>query len=127
MSGLGVIIMLGRFWRRANWQGALAALIITPTVSLALSSVPAIKTHLGDATIPATLAGVLAHVIVSLLFPPPKRSFEEVAEALSREREAIEGRAPDGDGGSDPHDLAGSPKPTTVGAGHASSAPSNSP
>ena len=27
MSGLGVVILLGRFWPRANWRGALAALI----------------------------------------------------------------------------------------------------
>ena len=35
MSGLGVIILLGRFWKRSTWQGALAALITTPAVSLA--------------------------------------------------------------------------------------------
>jgi SSS family solute:Na+ symporter len=99
MSGLGVIILLGRFWRRATWQGALAALITTPAVSLALMSVPAIKQHLGDATIPATAAGLFAHLVVSLLSPPPRRTFEEVAEALSREREAIEGQEPQGGGG----------------------------
>jgi solute:Na+ symporter, SSS family len=98
MSGLGVIILLGRFWRRSTWQGALAALITTPTVSLALMSVPAIKQHLGDATIPATAAGVLAHVVVSLLSPRPSLTFEEVAETLSREREAIEGSTPHGGG-----------------------------
>jgi SSS family solute:Na+ symporter len=100
MSGLGVIILLGRFWKRATWEGALAALIATPAVSLALMSVPWIKNNLGDGTIPATLAGVLAHVVVSLLSPPPQLGFEDVAEALSREREAIEGPSPEKAAGS---------------------------
>jgi SSS family solute:Na+ symporter len=106
MSGLGVIIILGRFWRRATWQGALAALIATPAVSLALMNVSWIKTHLGDATIPATLAGVVAHLIISWATPPKQRSFEEVAEALSREREAIEGKGVPEGAGVDPHRFA---------------------
>ena len=94
MSGLAVIIVLGRFWKRSTWQGALAALITTPAISLALMAVPAVKQNLGDGTIPATLAGLLAHIIVSSLTPPPQHGFEEVAEAMSREREAIEGPTP---------------------------------
>ena len=94
MSGLGVIILLGRFWKRSTWQGALTALIITPAVSLGLMSIPALAKSLGDATIPATLAGLLAHLIVSSLTPPPQRSFEDVATALARERQEIEGVSP---------------------------------
>ena len=37
------------------------------------------------------VAGALAQVVVSLLTPPTARSFEEVAEAMSRERQSIEG------------------------------------
>ena len=32
--GVAIIILLGWFWKRATWQGAVAALVITPTVSL---------------------------------------------------------------------------------------------
>ena len=71
MSGLAVIILVGRFWKRSNWQGALAALITTPVVSLILMCIPVIKHSLGNGAIPATLAGVLAQVVVSLLTPPP--------------------------------------------------------
>jgi hypothetical protein len=42
-------------------------------------------------TLPALLAGALALVGVSWLTPSRTRSFEQVAEALSHEREAIEG------------------------------------
>ena len=41
----------------------------------------AVMQVLGNPTIPATLAGALALVVVSLLTPPKQRSFEEVAEA----------------------------------------------
>ena len=87
MSGLGVIILLGRFWNRANWQGALAALVTTPAVSLVI-----IVMNLWDnPTLPAALAGVVALVVVSLLTPPRQRRFEEIAAVLTHERQAIEG------------------------------------
>ncbi|MDE3100154.1 MAG: sodium:solute symporter family protein [Verrucomicrobiota bacterium] len=85
MSGLGVIILLGRFWKRATWQGALAALIVTPVVSLVAME------FWSNPTLPATLAGVMAQVGVSLCTPPKRRTFEEVAEAMTRERQAVEG------------------------------------
>ena len=87
MSGLGVIVLLGRFWNRATWQGALAALVVTPAVSLAVM-------HFCDPTLPATLAGALALASVSLLTPPKQRSFEHVAEAMTLERQSIEGKLP---------------------------------
>jgi SSS family solute:Na+ symporter len=90
MSGLGVIILLGRFWKRANWQGALAALITTPLVALAVMYIPAQAKFWGDPTIPAVAAGLLAQIIVSLLTAPARLAFAEVAEAMDRERSAIE-------------------------------------
>jgi SSS family solute:Na+ symporter len=95
MSGLGVIILLGRLWRRSTWQGALAALIATPALSLAVKFIPAAAGLRENVIIPATLVGLLAHVVVSRLTPPPQRSFEEVAEALQHERQAIEGAVPE--------------------------------
>jgi SSS family solute:Na+ symporter len=94
MSGLAVIILLGRFWKRAAWQGALAALVTTPAVSLAVMFIPSQAKFWGNPTIPATVIGLIAHVVVSRLTPPQKRSFEEVAEAMTRERQAIEGASP---------------------------------
>ncbi len=96
MSGLAVIIVLGRFWRRATWQGALAALVTTPVVSLAVMFVPGQAAFWENPAIPATLAGLAAHVIVSGLTSPSPRGFEEIAELLSRERQAIEGELPGG-------------------------------
>jgi solute:Na+ symporter, SSS family len=93
MSGLAVIILLGRFWKRVTWQGALAALIATPAVSLVLMFVPAAVRFRDNTTIPATLAGLVAGVVVSALTPPPQSGFDEVATAMARDRQSIEGDA----------------------------------
>ena len=88
MSGLGVIILLGRFWKRSTWQGALAALVVTPLVSLALMRLTVVFRE--NPTIPAALAGLVAHVVTSLLTPRRQRTFEEIAAILAAERQSIE-------------------------------------
>jgi SSS family solute:Na+ symporter len=94
MSGLGVIILLGRFWKRSTWQGALAALVATPAVSLALKFIPAAAKLRANAIIPATVVGLLAHLVVSRLTPRSRRGFDQIAAALDHERQAIEGAPP---------------------------------
>jgi SSS family solute:Na+ symporter len=90
LSGLAVIIMLGRFWPRSTWQGALAALITTPAVSLAVMLIPGQAEFWDNPIIPATVAGLIAQVVVSVLTPPNTRRFEDLVEAMKRERQAIE-------------------------------------
>jgi solute:Na+ symporter, SSS family len=91
MSGLAVIILVARFWSRATWQGALAALITTPAVSLAVMFIPAQAAFWGNPTIPATVVGLIAHVIVSALTPRPTHRFDDIALVVGRERQNIEG------------------------------------
>jgi solute:Na+ symporter, SSS family len=91
MSGLAVIIFMGRFWKRSTWQGALAALVTTPVVSLAIIFIPALAHNWNEPIIPATVAGLVALIIVSVLTPGGRRSFEEVSEAMKTERDSIEG------------------------------------
>jgi SSS family solute:Na+ symporter len=106
MSGLGVVILLGRFWKRATRQGALAALISTPLVSLSIILTPTWAKFWGNPTIPAASAGLVAHVVVSLLTPGSKRSIEEIAEVLNQERQSIEGTSLHGRVASEqPHSL----------------------
>jgi len=94
MSGLAVIIVIGRFWRRATWQGALAALVTTPLVSLTIK-VGHLQTGLwNDPVILATAAGFLSHFAVSTMTPSNTRSFDEVAQMMTNERRAIEGESP---------------------------------
>jgi len=100
MSGMAVIILAGRFWKRATWQGALAALIVAPAVSLAVMFLPGILSMpipaqgagaiWGTPAIPAFIAGLAAHIVTSLLTPRRARTFEEVAAHMREAREAIE-------------------------------------
>lgn len=89
MSGLAIIIVLGRFWRRATWQGALAAQIVTPVVSLAVMFL--IPGSTWNNAVILAVPGIIVLIVVSLFTPPPSRSFAEVAAALTTERDAIEG------------------------------------
>ena len=91
MSGLAVIILLGRFWKRATWQGACVALLTAPVVSLAVMFIPGWVAIWKDPIIPASVGGMIAHVVVSLLSPPPRHSFDEIVQAMQRERASIEG------------------------------------
>jgi SSS family solute:Na+ symporter len=88
VSGLAVIILIGFFWRRATWQGALAALMTTPIVSLVVTWFPARPDFWKNPTLVGTLAGLAAHLVVSLLTPRQTRTFAQTAEALRHQREA---------------------------------------
>ncbi|HEV2207510.1 MAG TPA: sodium:solute symporter family protein [Verrucomicrobiae bacterium] len=91
MSGLAVIILVGRFWRRATWQGALAALVTTPLVSVTLKLAHFQLRLWNDPVVVATIAGFLAHFALSTLTAPTTRSFAEVAQSMANQRRAIEG------------------------------------
>ena len=93
MSGLAIIILLGRFWKRATWQGAVAALVITPTASLLGLFAPASVAWLHNALVP-TVVGVAGHVLVSSLTPPTQRSFQDVVTVMQQQRQGVEGESP---------------------------------
>jgi solute:Na+ symporter, SSS family len=90
MSGLGVIILIGRFWKRATWQGAAATLVVTPLVSLTVMRFWKSM----DPILPATAVGVVVQIVVSLLTPPRRFAFAQVAERMTKERQALEGNFP---------------------------------
>jgi SSS family solute:Na+ symporter len=90
MSGLAIIILAGRYWKRATWQGALTALIVTPVVSLGITFMQIEGGFWSTPAIPASIAGMIAHFAVSLMTPRSTHSFEEVVQEMHRVREAIE-------------------------------------
>lgn len=90
MSGLAVIILLGRFWSRATWQGALAALIAAPLVAVSLMIFPQAHGVLSDPGLTGAAAGLLAHVTFSLFSKPNATPFDETAAAMKRQRENLE-------------------------------------
>ena len=90
MSGLAIILVVGRYWKRATWQGALAALITTPVVSLAIMFLPIQSGFWGNAAIMSAIAGTIAHFAVSLSTPRRVDSFEDIVQELHQARKAIE-------------------------------------
>jgi solute:Na+ symporter, SSS family len=89
-GGLAVIIIVGRFWKRATWQGALAALITTPLTTLIIMFFPILPRFQDDPIIPATIIGVLAEILVSLMTKINPYTFDEIAKSMFSERQAIE-------------------------------------
>ena len=95
-GGLAVIVLMGRFWRRATWGGALATLIASAVVSSALIvlavAVPSTAAwwFVEQPIIPAAVIGLIAGVAASLMTFPGKVSFESVVAAMQRQRQSID-------------------------------------
>ncbi len=91
LSGLFVCAMLGRFWKRATWQGGMASLIGGATCALVVLNVSEWDAFWGNPTIPAVLAATAAGIVVSYLTPPNSVLPEEALRILAEERAAMEG------------------------------------
>ncbi|WP_435928116.1 sodium:solute symporter family protein [Dryocola sp. BD613] len=87
MSGLFICSILGRFWLRFNWQGALTALIGGAAVSIAVLLNESWMAYWGNPCIPSVLASLICAAIVTLVTPASKMSREEALEMITRERE----------------------------------------
>jgi SSS family solute:Na+ symporter len=90
MSGLFVCGLLGRFWRRFNWQGALAALAGGSLMSAAVMAIDGWTAYWSNPIIPAVASALLAGVVVSLITPACPISPKEALAHLDQEREQME-------------------------------------
>lgn len=88
MSGLFICSILGRFWLRFNWQGALAAMISGAIASVAVLVNADWMAYWGNPCIPSILASLGCAVVVTLVTPASKMSREEALEMITRERES---------------------------------------
>jgi SSS family solute:Na+ symporter len=91
-AGSAVIVLMGRFWKRATWQGAIAAKLIGAAVALLVRYHPVLKTTWSGyaSIIPPFFTALIAGVAVSLLTPKEVRSWDEVAEELAEQRQELE-------------------------------------
>jgi SSS family solute:Na+ symporter len=87
MSGMFVIALLGRFWPRLNWQGALAAMLAAVITSLLLISQSQWLAYWGNPCLPAVACAMLAAIAVSLLTPRCRISRAEALKLISAQRE----------------------------------------
>jgi len=91
LPGVGVTMLLGRFWRRATWQGAYSAVLAGTAFGLAVLLVPSfagwVKATFGGPAIPATALALAAGVVASLLSRPSSATEAERAAAVLAARE----------------------------------------
>lgn len=88
MSGLFICSMLGRFWTRFNWQGALAALLGGAGTSMAMLANDSWMSYWGNPCVPSVLASLICAVLITLVTPASRMSREEALEMITRERES---------------------------------------
>lgn len=90
MSGMCVVGLLGRFWPRYNWQGALASLLASAITAASISLNSVWNDYWGNPVLPALFAGFIAGAVVSMLTPPSSLSSEEALSWLQSERQQME-------------------------------------
>lgn len=90
MSGLCVCVMLGHFWPRFNWQGAITALVVSLCVSLAVIFIPTWQAFWSNPIIPAILASAIMAFIVTILTPVQTCSSGEALAILKAQREEMQ-------------------------------------
>lgn len=90
MSGLFACGVLGRFWLRYTWQGAIASLVSGSAASVLVLLNPNIMAYWGNPIIPALIAAVGGGICASLLTPRNNISPEDACATLERERRTME-------------------------------------
>ncbi|KJG39766.1 sodium:proline symporter [Photobacterium angustum] len=90
MSGMFVCGMLGKFWKRYNWQGALATLLGASVVSFVIMLNADYTAFWGNPVIPSCLFALVAGVAVSLVTPANNVTAEMAKTILDEERALME-------------------------------------
>lgn len=98
-SGMFACIILGKFWKRATWQGGFASLLSGSAVAITFmiqkvtaeaNGTAAWTKFWGSAIIPAVSIALIAGILISLITPPGTVSDEEALKMLEEERRAME-------------------------------------
>ncbi|MGF1700354.1 sodium:solute symporter family protein [Photobacterium makurazakiensis] len=90
MSGMFVCGMLGRFWSRYNWQGAIATLAGASAASFTIMMSSDFTAFWGNPVIPSVLTALTAGVVVSIVTPANAVTKEEALAILDAERAGME-------------------------------------
>ena len=66
-------MLLGRFWKRVNWQGGLACIGSGTLLGVLILVLPSFKNWInatmGGPAVPATIISLVFGIVVSLMFP----------------------------------------------------------
>lgn len=90
MSGLCVCGLLGRFWPRFNWQGALAALLFAMLTAIIILLSDSLTAFWGNPIIPSLCSSLFFAIVVSLITPKCTITQAQAAKILADERRTME-------------------------------------
>ncbi len=90
MSGMFVCGVMGRFWGRYNWQGAIATLVGASIASFSLILNDSWMAYWGNPVIPSVIVATVAGMLVSLITPARTVTKQQALAILDKEREAME-------------------------------------
>lgn len=90
MSGIFVTAILGRFWKRATWQGAIGAISSGSAISFIILTNSSFLNFLGNPIIPSLVGATIFHMIVSYMTPINDISNEQALEIINNERKLME-------------------------------------
>lgn len=90
MSGLCVCGILGRFWPRYNWQGAIASLLSATGCAIAISLQSTWLAFWGNPVIPALITGFVIGYVVTLCTPKSALDTQQALANLTAQRKKME-------------------------------------
>lgn len=90
LTGLFVTSVLGRYWKRATWQGGIAAIIAGSLTSIIIQVNGAWSEFWGNPVIPSLAVASIVGIAVSLITPPTTVGDEEALRQLAEERAQID-------------------------------------
>lgn len=90
LPGLAVTMLLGKLWKRATWQGGLAAILTGTLFGVLFLAVPSITASInaafGGPAIPASFISLAGGILVSLCTPVNTVSDEEALKSVIASR-----------------------------------------
>ena len=90
MLGMCACMLLGHFWGRFNWQGAIASLIGCTATSVTFIFQDNWMLFWGNPVVPSLSLALFSGIIVSLVTPKSARTKGEAFEVLAAEPNKME-------------------------------------
>lgn len=90
LTGLLVAAVLGKFWKRATWQGGLAAIAGGAGAAIVVNTSESLTEFWGNPVIPSLTVALIAGILVSLVTPRQQVSREEALHRLAVERAELD-------------------------------------
>lgn len=90
MTGLFVAALLGKFWKRATWQGGIASIVGGSGMAVFVLLNSSLTETFGNPVLPSLATALIFGVVVSLVTPRNQVSNEEALRILDHERSIMD-------------------------------------